>query len=384
MVLEDIAHRCFRCGYCKFDSSYKNFNCPSYRKFEFDTFFSGGRMWLARGWLEDDLDTSKNYGKIFFSCATCGSCEERCPFEFKDSLLDGFEDAKAKLIDEGLIPPSVRDYLESVAKHGNPYEESQSKRGEWAEGTDIQPYSDQEFLLYVGDVASYDESGKEMAKSIGNLLNKVGISFGILGDRETSDGNDVKACGERGLFEDLAEKNIESFEDNGVEKIITISPHAYNAFVQDYPNLEDIEVKHFTQILANLMEEGKIPMSDYDAKATFHDPCYLGRHNKVYDPPREILEGIPGLDFIEMERNRDDAFCCGGGGANVFTDMLESSGKNSPSRIRVREALDTGADILAVACPSCYTMLEDAVKAEGVEEDIKIMDLAEVVLSAID
>lgn len=383
MVLRDIVHRCFRCGYCKFDGSYQNFNCPSFRKYQLDTYTAGGRMWLARGWLNNDLESSKNYGKIFFSCATCGNCEERCPFDFSDSLLDSLEDAKAELIKEGLIPPSVRDYLEAVGKHGNPYEKPQRERGEWTEGTEIQLYSDQEFLLYVGDVASYDEYGKDMAESVGTLLNRIGLSFGILGDRETSDGNDVKACGERGLFEELAEKNIQSFKNAGVEKIITISPHAYNAFVNDYPNLENIEVKHFTQVLANQMKEENIPISGYNAKVTYHDPCYLGRHNKVYASPREILEGISGLDFIEMRRSREDSLCCGGGGANVFTDVLESSGENSPSRIRVREALDTGAEILAVACPSCYTMLKDAVKAEGAEEEIKIMDLSEIVHAAV-
>jgi len=383
MEYEEIAHRCFRCGYCKFTDDYQDFNCPSYVKFEFDTYAAGGRMWLINAWLNNEITTNKHYAEILYSCVTCGNCEKQCALEIKDDLLNIFEAAKSELVSEGLIPPPVRDYFKAISINGNPYKEPQNERGKWAEGTDIQTFSDQEYLFYVGDVGSYDEGGKKMAKFVGVLLKEIGLSIGILGNEEKSDGNDVKALGEKWLFQQLAEDNIRKFNEMGVKKIITLDPHAFNAFTNDYPKLGgNYEVWHYTQILAMLIKNKKIPISEYRVKVTYHDPCYLGRHNDVYNAPREILENIPGLELMEMNRNRENAFCCGGGGGNFFTDIL-GVGEESPSRIRVREALDTGAEILAVACPLCSKMLDDAVKAEGLEEKIKVQDVAEIVKQAM-
>jgi len=382
MEFEEIVHRCFRCGYCKFTEDYQDFNCPSYAKFGLDTYAAGGRMWLINAWLNNEIKTSEHYAEILYSCVTCGNCEKHCVFTFKDDLLNIFEAAKAELVSEGLIPPPVRDYFKAINVNGNPYKEPQDERGKWAEGTNVQLYSDQEYLFYVGDVGSYDERGKKMAKSVGSLLADSGLSIGILGNEESSDGNDVKALGEKWLFKQLAEDNISKFKTKGVKKIVTLDPHAFNAFSQEYPSLGgNFEVWHYTQILANLMKDKKIPISEYKVKVTYHDPCYLGRHNGVYEPPREVLKSIPGVELIEMSRNRENAFCCGGGGGNFFTDIL-GVGEESPGRIRIREALDTGAEILAVACPMCSKMLDDAVKAEGLEEKIKVQDVAEIVNAA--
>jgi len=379
MEFEEIVHRCFRCGYCKFTEDYQDFNCPSYAKFGLDTYAAGGRMWLINAWLNNEIKTSEHYAEILYSCVTCGNCEKHCVFTFKDDLLNIFEAAKAELVSEGLIPPPVRDYFKAINVNGNPYKEPQDERGKWAEETGIQPFSDQEYLFYVGDVGSYDERGKKMAKSVGSLLADSGLSIGILGNEESSDGNDVKALGEKWLFKQLAEDNISKFKTKGVKKIVTLDPHA---FTKEYPKLEgNFEVWHYTQILANLMKDKKIPISEYKVKVTYHDPCYLGRHNGVYEPPREVLKSIPGVELIEMSRNRENAFCCGGGGGNFFTDIL-GVGEESPGRIRIREALDTGAEILAVACPMCSKMLDDAVKAEGLEEKIKVQDVAEIVNAA--
>jgi Fe-S oxidoreductase len=181
----------------------------------------------------------------------------------------------------------------------------------------------------------------------------------------------------------LAEENIRLFKEIGVKKIITLDPHAFNALTKEYPKLGGkFKVWHYTQVLAMLVKDKKIPLSGYELKVTYHDPCYLGRHNEIYDPPREILSAIPGLVFSEMKRNRKNSLCCGGGGGNFMTDV-SGLGKDSSSRIRVREALETGAEILAVACPICYKMLDDAVKEEGVEEKIKVQDIAEIVRQAI-
>jgi Fe-S oxidoreductase len=382
MEYEDIVHRCFRCGYCKFTEDYQDINCPSYAKFGLDTYAAGGRMWLINAWLNNEIKTSEHYAEIIYSCVTCGNCKEHCVFTFKDDLLNIFEAAKGELVSKGLIPPSVRDYFKAINVSGNPYKEPQDERGKWAEKTGVQTFSDQEYLFYVGDVGSYDERGQRMARSVGSLLTEAGLSIGILGNEEKSDGNDVKALGEKWLFEQLSKDNIDMFKKKGVKKIVTLDPHAFNAFTQEYPKLgESFEVWHYTQILVRLIKDSKIPLSDYKVKVTYHDPCYLGRHNGVYDAPREILKGIPGLKLVEMNRSGENAFCCGGGGGNFFTDIL-GVGEESPGRVRVREALQTGAEILAVACPLCAKMLHDAVKAEEVEEKLKVQDVAEILNAA--
>jgi len=382
MEFEEIVHRCFRCGYCKFTEDYQDINCPSYAKFGLDTYAAGGRMWLINAWLNNEIKTSEHYAEILYSCVTCGNCEKHCVFTFKDDLLNIFEAAKAELVTEGLIPPPVRDYFKAINVNGNPYKEPQAERGKWAEETGIQTFSDQEYLFYVGDVGSYDERGKRMAKFVGSLLVEAGLSIGILGNEESSDGNDVKALGEKWLFKKLAEDNISKFKKKGVKKIITLDPHAFNAFTQEYPELGgNFKVWHYTQILAMLIKDKKIALSEYKVTVTYHDPCYLGRHNGVYEPPRGVLKSIPGLELVEMSRNRENAFCCGGGGGNFFTDIL-GVGEESPGRTRIREALDTGAEILAVTCPMCSKMLDDAVKAEGLEERIVVKDIAEIVNAA--
>ncbi|MDQ1333715.1 MAG: hypothetical protein QG552_665 [Thermodesulfobacteriota bacterium] len=379
MKYGDIVHRCFRCGYCKFTSDYTDFNCPAYRKFRFETYSPGGRMWLIRGWLNGEIQNSERFQEILFSCATCANCVEHCVFAFSDDLVNIFIAAREELVAEGLIPPPVRDYLKAIHVNGNPYKAPAAERGKWARGTPVEPYRDQDYLFYVGCVGSYDERAVKIARAVGTLLVKAGLSIGILGEKETCDGNEVRALGESGLFEQLAGQNIQAFRALGVKKIITLDPHAFNAFKNDYPGLgSEFEVYHYTQVLAPLIQAGKIPLKECSLKVTYHDPCYLGRHNHEYQAPRSILKAIPSLELVEMDRNGENAFCCGGGGGNFFTDIL-GGGEESPARLRVREALDTEAGIIAVACPQCAKMLEDAVKSEELDDRLKVMDLAEIV-----
>ncbi len=383
MKYADIVHRCFRCGYCKFTSDYTDFNCPTYRKFRFETYSPGGRMWLIRAWLNGEIKNSDRFQEIIFSCATCANCVEHCVFTFSEDLVNIFISAREEMVNDGIIPPPVRDYLKNININGNPYKEPASERGKWAEGTLVETYKDQEYLFYIGCVGSYDERGKKIARAVGNLLVKAGLSIGILGDKENCDGNEVRTLGEAGLFQFLAEKNIALFRDLGVKKIITLDPHAFNTFKKDYPALgADFQVYHYTQVLAPLIQSGKIPLKELNDKVTYHDPCYLGRHNGEYDAPRKILKTIPGIELVEMDRSRENAFCCGGGGGNFFTDIL-GGGEDSPSRIRAREALDTGAEIIAVACPQCAKMLDDAVKIEQLDDRLKVMDVAEIVTGCL-
>ena len=380
----EIVHRCFRCGYCKFPGDYVDFNCPSYKAFGFDTYAPGGRMWLIRAWLNDEIKTSAHFAEILFSCVACDNCKDQCVYpKFKDFLPHIFQETRAELVAEGKIPPGVRDYFKAIAVNGNPYKLPQEERGKWAEGTGVSGYKGQEYLFYVGCTGSYDEVGQKMARNVAGLLLELGVSFGILADEETCDGNEVKILGETGLFTMLAQENIRKFGEKGIKKIITLDPHALNVFKKDYPALGGtFEAFHYTEIVADLIQGRKVSFPGYEKKVSYHDPCYLGRHNLIYEPPREILKSIPGLDLREIRRNRESAFCCGGGGGNFFTDII-GTGEASPARVRVREALDTGAQILAVACPQCAKMLLDGVKAEQREEDLEVIDVAEIALRAI-
>jgi Fe-S oxidoreductase len=383
MKYDEIVHRCFRCGYCKFTADYSDFNCPSYRKFFFESYSPGGRMWLIRAWLNGEIENSERFQEILFSCATCANCVEHCVFTFSDDLVNIFIAAREEMVNNGIIPPPVRDYLKNINTSGNPYKEPANERGKWADTTSIPAYDGHEYLFYIGCVGSYDERAKKISRAVGDLLSKAGVPFGILGNREHCDGNEVRTLGEIGLFQFLAEQNIALFKGSGVKKIITLDPHSFNAFKNDYPGLGgEFEVYHYAQILAPLIKSKKLPLKDYEAKITFHDPCYLGRHNGEYDAPRKILESIPAVNLIEMDQSRENAFCCGGGGGNFFTDIL-GGGDDSPNRIRIRQALDCGAQIIAVACPQCAKMLEDAIKAEQVEHQIEVLDLAEIVTRAL-
>jgi Fe-S oxidoreductase len=218
-----------------------------------------------------------------------------------------------------------------------------------------------------------------MARSLAGVLNAAGVSFGILGNDEECCGNEIYMLGEMGLFQTLVEKNSQKFTELGVKKIVTLSPHAYNVMKNHYPALgASFEVCHYTQLLADLIKENKLKFSQNKVKITYQDPCFLGRYNKIYEEPRQILRSIPGLELVEMEKNRADSFCCGGGSGNFIMDLL-AGGEDSPARVRVREAYVTGADTLAVACPSCLTMFTDAVKSEDLDGKLTVKDISQIV-----
>ena len=378
MEYADIVHRCFRCGYCKFTKDYSDFNCPTYRKYWFESYSPGGRMWLLRAWLNGEVEPTRRLAEIFYSCVTCGNCKEHCVLEFRENLVDIFVAARRELVEQGHTPPPVRDYFKGISTRGNPYNQPREDRGKWAEDLDLEPYAGQEYLLHVGCVGSYDERGKKIARAVASVLKQAGLSFGILGEKESCDGNEVRMLGEHELFQSLAEANMEQFKSLGVKKIVALSPHAYNAFKNYYSALgANFEVVHYTQMLAQLLKEGKLAPPQKKLRVTYHDPCFLGRHNDEFEAPRKVLRSIPGLMLVEMEKNSKNSLCCGGGGGNFHTDII-GSGDGSPSRVRIREAVETGADILAVACPNCAKMFEDARRDEGLEGQIEIKDIGEL------
>jgi Fe-S oxidoreductase len=240
-----------------------------------------------------------------------------------------------------------------------------------------------QYLLYVGCLGSYDENGQKMARSLVDVFNAAGVSFGILGSDEECCGNEVYMLGEMGLFQTLVEKNSQKFKELGVKKIITICPHGYNVMKNRYPaSGANFEIYHYSQLLNDLIEKDKIKPSRIEAKVTYQDPCFLGRYNKIYDEPRQILQSIPGVELVEMARNRADAFCCGGGSGNFVMDLLAGS-EESPARVRVREAYATGANTLAVACPSCLTMFTDAVKTEDLDGKLAVKDISQIVRESL-
>jgi len=375
----DTIYHCLKCGACRVAYRVYEPICPSGIKFGFDSYYAIGRIGLARALIDKEIKIDSNLMRRVYTCTSCGACDEQCHDAVGIDPLQIIEEIKYEAVGTGMIPPEVRDFLKRMNIHGNPYGLPTKDRGKWAEGIPVENYSNQEYLFYVGDVGSYDERAMKIARSVAEMLLEGGVSFGILGDREMSDGNEVNRVGERGLFEYMAIANIQRFQEMGIQRIITLSPHAYNAFRNDYPRWGGkFDVCHYSQALAELLEGGRIkPSGKGDLRVTFHDPCFLGRHNQRYDAPRTVLDAIPNVKRVEMERSRGDALCCGGGGGNFFTDML-GTGERSPGRIRVREAIETGAECIATACPKCFNMLDDAVKTEGAEDRIVVKDLSQL------
>ena len=338
-------------------------------------------MWLIQAWTRGEIEWTESLAKILYSCTACNNCVQSCKFPFNKDIVDIIVAAREEMVENGLVMPRVARFFRNVEAYGNPYREVRENRGRWAEATGIQPYAGQEFLFYVGCVGSFDEKGQKAARALGEILLTAGVSFGVLGSEEECDGNEIHILGEKRIFQMLRDKNTRLFEKIGAKRVITLSPHSYSAFKNNYPN--KFEVFHYTEILRDLIKEGRLHFSSTpDAKVTYHDPCFLGRHNGEYDAPRQVLRAIPGVELVEMERNRENSFCCGGGSGNFYTDFFGSR-ENSPSRIRVREACETGAHILAVACPTCAVMLGEAVKDEGVEEKLVVRDIAEIVRESV-
>jgi Fe-S oxidoreductase len=329
--------------------------------------------------MRGELEWSESMAKALYSCSTCNNCVQSCKFPFNKDIVNIILGAREEMVANGLVLPNVARFFRAIEAYGNPYRELRENRGKWAEGTGIQNYDGQEFLLYAGCVGSFDETGQKSAKALGEVLLKTGISFGILGAEEECDGNEIYLLGEGRIFQMLMEKNLSLFDKLSVKKIITLSPHSYNAFKNYYP--DKFEVFHYTQILSDLISKGALSLTNkLSAKVTYHDPCFLGRHNSEYEAPRRVLNAIPGVELLEMERNRENSFCCGGGSGNFYTDFF-GGGENSPARIRVREAVETGASILAIACPVCAIMLDEAVKGEGLEDSIAVKDISELINS---
>ncbi|MCK4477033.1 (Fe-S)-binding protein [Candidatus Bathyarchaeota archaeon] len=313
-----------------------------------------------------------------WSCTTCATCGIRCPKEINP--YEFLIDIRSLAVEQGQIATTLRDALESTFKNGNPWARIRSKRSEWAQELDIKHVSQgAEFLYFVGCTPAYDPRVQKVARNLVKCFEKAGVNFGTLGDEENCCGSEVYGMGEKGLFELLIEENVKLFKKYDVKHLVTSCPHSYNAFKNRYGETS-FEVLHHTQLLADLIDKGNLTFSrEINKTVIYHDPCFLGKQNGVYDEPRRAIENIPGVKLVEFDRSRERSLCCEGGGGRMWIDI---PGERL-AEIRVKDAADSGAEILVVACPFCLLTFEDAVKTTGLEGKIQVLDIAELLSQAI-
>ncbi|MEM1586279.1 MAG: LUD domain-containing protein [Candidatus Bathyarchaeia archaeon] len=372
--------RCIKCGRCQI-------SCPIW---SVCGNIWGGKVYggpMGIGWtaITEKTETSE---AISWFCLLCNACKELCPVKVDSAGIS--RRLRSKSIERGVVPPKTKDILENIYKYGNPFGLPRAKRSEWAGNTVPRFRSGVDILYYVGDMGSFHPRAQRAANSLAEILLLAGVSYGILGENEICSGSEAYEIGETGLFEEMTKRNIEIFEALRVKKIITLSPHSYNVMRNFYGDFGGkLDVKHYTQFLWHLIEDGKIRFNDgvhLNKTVAYHDPCFLGRWNNEYEAPRNILRSIPGVRLIELERSRENSLCCGGGSGNCYVGFgcgLLSESEYNPDRVRVKEAYNAGAEILAVSCPSCLIMLEEAAKAEGLDGNLSIMDVSEIVKLAL-
>ncbi|AGF25875.1 MULTISPECIES: heterodisulfide reductase-related iron-sulfur binding cluster [Bacillus] len=325
-----------------------------------------------------------------WACTTCRNCEDQCPVmnEHVDKIIDL---RRYLVLTEGKMDSDAQRAMTSIERQGNPWGLNRKERENWREQADTEiptvkemKKQDKEFdyLFWVGSMGSYDNRSQKIAVSFAKLLNEAGVSFAILGNKEKNSGDTPRRLGNEFLFQELAEHNIGEFEKHGIKKIVTIDPHAYNMFKNEYPDFGfRAEVYHHTELLAELVSQGKLkPLHPVNETITFHDSCYLGRYNEVYEPPRAILKAIPGVQLKEMERSRENGMCCGAGGGLMW--MEEETGARI-NTARTEQALSVSPTVISSGCPYCLTMLGDGTKAKEAEDAIGTYDVSELLAMSV-
>jgi Fe-S oxidoreductase len=364
----DAFKRCFQCGLCDTVCPWNRVRSFSMRKIVREATFG-----LTEIESED-----------IWRCTTCGRCPQRCPRDVKQ--IDSGVALRRIATEYQVFPPSVkpvRTVSASLVGEGNPLSEERKNRANWAEGLSVKAFTEgMDILYFPGCYLSYDPRLKKVARATATILNKAGVDFGILGEKENCCGESIRKTGDEELFKRLAKDNIKTFIDNGVKKILVSSPHCYHTFKNEYPEFRvNFELIHISQFLFQLINDGRLEIKkEYEKKVTYHDPCYLGRHNGIFDEPRGVLKKISGLELNEMVDSRVDSLCCGGGGGRVW---METQKGERFSDLRIEQAMGVEAEVLVTSCPYCITMLEDSRLTMGVAEKIDVKDITEIIQEVI-
>lgn len=329
---------------------------------------------------------------VLWSCTNCGACVEQCPVDIEhiDHILDM---RRFQVMIESSFPSEAGVMLKNLENKGNPWGMSEMKRLEWIEELDFEVEvvdekvsEDTEYLFWVGCAGALEDRAKKTTKAVAELLHIAGVKFAVMGPMEACTGDPARRLGMEFVFQMLGQQNVETLNEAGVKKIVATCPHCFNTLANEYPQLGgDYEVVHHTQLLAHLVEEGKLtPVTPIEENITYHDPCFLGRHNKVYKQPRDIMATVPGVKTQEMHRHKDRGFCCGAGGARMW--MEERIGKRINTE-RVDEALETNPDTVSTACPFCLVMLGDAINEKknsgDAKESLEVVDVSQLLIRSI-
>ncbi len=344
---------------------------------------------MVRGFIIPRMLRQAQFGLVDFEseewwlCATCNACVKRCPRGVE--IIDIMRALRRTVAELGVakVPDALRITVKNISGIGNPLGEPQEKRADWAKDLDVKTCTPgTEILYFPCCIPAYDPKVKRVAQATASILKRAEVDFGILDTKEVCCGESVRKAGQESLFQSLAQSNIAAFTEAGVKRIVVTSPHCYHTFKNEYPELEgNFEVVHFSQYLVELIKEGRLEFTkELNKRVTYHDPCYLGRHNGIYDEPRQVLESIPGLELVEMPDYRENSLCCGGGGGRIW---METKKGERFSDLRLEQALEVGASILAVTCPYCMLNFEDSVLTADKSDVIEIRDIAELVQASI-
>jgi len=355
-----------------------------------DACFDRVPLWGGKGVTKEE-ETALVGGIVskdeIWSCTTCGACEAECPvcIEYIDKMID----IRRRLIETSQNPKTFNQVLMHVEKTGNPFGKPAAKRADWVKECgdisvrNLKEGDEVDVLFFVDGYGSYDPAGQSMACDMVRGFQKAGIDVGILGRLEKDSGHQVRRMGEEGLFQLLMEENMETLKSIRFNRIVTADPHAFNTLKNDYPG--GFNVMHYAEFFASVVEEGRLRPSrrlEGPDRYTYHDPCYLGRHNGVYDAPRRLLRALPGVTLVEMTRCRDRSFCCGGGDVMLWHEIEQEEMRMAAKRIEM--AREAGANVIVTACPFCYIHFEDAIKTGGWEEEMRVVDLMRLLVSTLD
>ena len=368
-AIENALFRCIQCGKCAASCpmGFKTILNP--RKLVYQTLVAG------------ELDPQAH--QELWDCTTCFTCSIRCPKEVDPGNM--VIQLRTLLVEDGRIPGTLSTALKSISERGNPLVMPARERGDWVGEMDVKRLEDgADLFFYVGCYASFDMRAQNVARAMVRVFDAAGVDYGILAEDERCCGSEVRRLGEQGedsLFEMLVEDWEEEMEDCEYQSMVTISPHCFDAFKNHYP-MNGRKVEHYTQLLANLISEGKLSFSTkVERTVTYHDPCYLGKQNGIFDEPRAVLKALPGLKLVEMDRSREKSLCCEGGGGRIWIE--DPVPETKLAAWRIQEAIEVGAEVIATACPFCMQMFEDAVRTAGLEDKLKILDIAELAAEAL-